>query len=273
MSTANKFPGCVLFSRVRLSFPALVTPRSPKGSPTGVVPSYSADFITDPKDPKYAEFVNLCNQLAQTKWGQHYPNIINAIYKDKDRRCFGQGEEKIDGTTYAVYDGYAGQVWVKGSKKSDKGAPQMVGPNNEDLGTDSSSLAWANEARKMYGGCYVDVVLKPWVYDNTFGKGFGADLIAIKWVADGVPFGEAIRDASAMFNGSPVAAPPALGAPQFPPLAAPGFAPPSPAFPAPPQFSAPAFPPVQQPPMAAPGFAPPPQFPPVAQPLKMPWQV
>lgn len=271
MSNANPFPGCVLFSRVRLSFPALVTPRAPKGSVAGVVPSYSADFITAANDPKYNEFVAVCNQLAQAKWGQHYPNIIKAIYGDKDRRCFGQGEEKIDGTTYAVYDGYAGNVWVKGSKKSDKGKPQMIGADNRGIDP-NDTMAWDNEARKMYGGCYVDVVLKPWVYDNTFGKGFGADLIAIKFVADGVPFGEAIRDASAMFAGS-TSVQPALGAPGFAPPAmpgAPGFAPPPmPGAPVPQQQAWPqpqVQPAVQMPPMpfqasqppAMPGYAPPP---------------
>ena len=232
MSNANPYAGCVLFTNVRLSYPALITPRAPKGSASTVVPSYSADFITTPNDPRYIEFVNLCNEKAQAKWGQHYPNIIAAIYKDKGRRCFGQGEEKINTTTYAVSDGYAGMVWVKGSKKSDKGLPQMIGADN--IGVVSTnpdgtpSLAWMNEARKLYGGCYVNVVLQPWVYDNTFGKGFVADLVAIQFAADGVPFGETIRDASAMFQGMQVA-PPALGAPgmQPPPMpGAPGLAPP-----------------------------------------------
>ena len=260
---SNAFAGCVLLSSVRLSYPALTTPRAPKGSVPGVVPAYSGDFILSPQDPKYAEFEKLANTVAQAKWGQHYPNIIKAIYGDKDRRCFGRGEEKVNSTTYAVSDGYAGMVWITGRKKADKGAPQMIGPNNEDLGSDPTSLAWQTEARKMYGGCYVDVVVKPWVYDNTFGKGIGADLIAMKWVADGQPFGEAIRDASAMFGSSPQVAPPMFGAP---PQAAPGMAPPGFQVPGAPQMPGMPFPGVQAPPMAAPQFAPPQQAP-----MRSPW--
>ena len=247
MSNANPFPGCVLFNRARLSYPAIAAPRAPKGSSPGVVPSYSGDFILNPQDPKYTEFVNLCNQLAQAKWGTHYPNIIKAIYADKDRRCFGQGEEKINGTTYAVSDGYAGMVWVKGSKKSDKGMPQMIGADNNGIDP-NNTLEWANEARKLYGGCYVNVVLKPWVYDNTFGKGFGCDLIAIQFAADGAPFGEAVRDASAMFAGQQVAQP-SLGAPAFQPPQAPA----APAWPAPQVPGMPAMPfPAAQAPAAPP---------------------
>lgn len=265
MSNANPFPGCVMFSRVRLSYPALTVPRAPKGSVAGVIPSYSADFIMASNDPKYAEFVNLCNQLAQAKWGQHYNNIIAAIYKDKDRRCFGQGDEKINTTTYAVSDGYAGQVWVKGSKKSDRGLPQMIGADNMGIvptnADGTPTLAWMNEARKMYGGCYVNAVLKPWVYDNTFGKGFGADLIAIQFAADGDSFGESIRDASAMFAGATVApqvpgAAPAWGAPVAPGMPSAGLP-----FPgAAPMPGAP-FPGVQPPPFAMP----------VAAAAKTPW--
>lgn len=286
MSQTNPYAGCVLFTRVRLSFPNLVQPRVPKGSAPGATPKYSADFITTPNDPKYIEFVNLCNQVAQAKWGQHYPNIVKAIYADKDRRCFGQGEEKIDGTTYKVLDGYGGgMVWFKGSKNADKGKPQMIGPDNQGIDPLNDSLLWENEARKMYGGCYVNVVLKPWVYDNTFGKGIGADLVAIQFAADGVPFGEGIRDASAMFQGMQTAQP-ALAAPPMPGMA-PGFAPPpmpgaplpQPGWPQPqvqPGVQMPPMPfPAAQPP-AMPGYVPPPmpgyvQQPPV-QPGVQVWQ-
>lgn len=223
----SNFEGCVFLSKVRLSFPNLAVPRAPQGSDKL---KYSADFILAPNDPNYAKFVALAHAVAQQKWPQHHAAVLQAIHGERKKRCFGNGSEKIDSTTYKVLNGYEGMVYISGSRNSDKGMPQMIDVNNQAIDP-SNALACQNEARKMYGGCYVNAVIKPWVYDNQFGKGIGGDLIAVQFAAEGAPFGEGVTDASAMF-GAPVVG--GGHAPGFASLAMPGYAP------------APQFPPVGQ---------------------------
>lgn len=45
-------------------------------------------------------------------------------------------------------------------------------------------------AEKIYGGCYVNILIKPWIQDNKWGKKHNAGLIAVQFVRDGEPFGE-----------------------------------------------------------------------------------
>jgi len=261
---SNQYDGCVFLKNVRLSFPSLTAPRAPQGSDKK---KYSADFILTPQDPNFDKFVGIALGLAQKKWPQHYQQIVNVIYANRKSRCFGNGDEKLDGVTYKVLIGYEGMKYLSASRNEEKGMPQMIGPDNKGIDP-TNLLACRNEAGKMYGGCYVNAVVKPWVYDNAFGKGISADLVAIQFNADGEPFGAGVTNAEGLFEDIQVAQP-ALGAasPQFPPLAAPGFAPPAPQFPAPPQMPGAVFPPVQHPPMVAPQFAPPvvqaPQWPPI----------
>lgn len=225
----SNFNGCVFLSKVRLSFPNLAVPRAPQGSDKL---KYSADFILTPNDPNYKKFVDLAIATAQAKWPQHHAAILQAIYADRKRRCFGAGSEKVDTTTYKVLNGYENMVYISAARQSDKGMPQMIGPDNQGIDP-NNTLACQNEARKMYGGCYVNAVVKPWIYDNQWGKGISADLVAVQFAADGEPFGEGVTDASAMFAGqAPAAAapwsppgvpgaPPAMPAPPFAPPAAP----------------------------------------------------
>lgn len=45
-------------------------------------------------------------------------------------------------------------------------------------------------ADTIYPGCYVDIIIRPWFQDNAFGKRCNANLISVKFRADGEQFGE-----------------------------------------------------------------------------------
>lgn len=265
---SQQFDGVVFLSRVRLSFPHLAVARAPQGSDKK---KYSADLILLPTDPMYKKFVDLAMAAAQAKWPQHHAAILQSIWGDRKRRCFGQGSEKIDTTTYKVLNGYEGMVFISAARQEEKGMPQIIGSDNQAI---TNPLEAQNEARRMYGGCYVNAVVKPWIYDNNFGKGIGGDLIAIQFAGDGAPFGEGITDASAMFAGAQVA-PPMPGAA---PMGAPGMPGTPPGGWAAPTMPGAPFPGVQQPampqaPFPMPGAAPA-AFPGMPQPAPqpMPWQ-
>jgi hypothetical protein len=226
---SNQYDGCIFLKNVRLSFPNLTAPRAPQGSEKK---KYSADFILLPTDPGFDKFVQLALGLAQKKWPAHHQAIINVIYANRKSRCFGDGSEKMDTTTYKILNGYEGMKYLSASRSEEKGMPQMIGPDNK--GIDPTNLLQCRaEAAKMYGGCYVNAVVKPWIYDNPFGKGISADLVAIQFAGDGEPFGAGVTNAEGLFEGAQVA-PAALGASASPPA----FAPP-PTFAAPPALKMP----------------------------------
>lgn len=263
----SNFEGCILLTRVRLSFPNLAIPRAPLGSDKK---RYSADFILHPQDPNYGKFYQLVQAVAEKTWPKIHPQVLASINNERKRRCYGSGQERVD-DQYKVLVGYEGMVYISAARNEDKGMPQIIGPDNQPIPIEAGMAQ--NEARKLYGGCYVNAVVKPWAYDNQWGKGISADLVAIQFCADGEPFGEGVTDASAMFQGAQVSAP----MPGAAPMGVPGYVqPPMPGYaPAPggapqawpqpntapmPQMP---FPGVQAP---MPGYVPPPQFPPVAQP-------
>ena len=42
----------------------------------------------------------------------------------------------------------------------------------------------------IYPGCYVDIIIRPWFQDNAFGRRCNANLLSVKFRADGEQFGE-----------------------------------------------------------------------------------
>ena len=42
----------------------------------------------------------------------------------------------------------------------------------------------------IYPGCYVDIIIRPWFQDNSYGKSVNANLLSVKFRADGEQFGE-----------------------------------------------------------------------------------
>jgi hypothetical protein len=94
-------------------------------------------------------------------------------------------------------------------------------------------MAYQQLTRKMYGGCRVNAAVKPWLQENTHGRGIRCDLIAVQFAGDDVAFGEGNVDASGMFGAVAGGA-----APGFAPAGVPGFA--APQMPAAPFPGAPA---------------------------------
>lgn len=210
----------IYLQNVRLSFPHLTEAHA---SAQGAVPKFSADFIMPADHPGFQQFNARYGELAQAEWKEHAGQVMQMIQADRKLRNYGAGEEKVNKQTFQPYDGYAGQVWIMANNKN---MPQMIKNDGNPVDAGNSMEAVA-VARNMYGGCYVNAAIKPWIQDNQFGKGIRCDLIAIQFHADGEAFGEGAPDASAMFGavGAASAATPAA-APETPAApAAPGMPP------------------------------------------------
>jgi hypothetical protein len=185
----------IYLSKVRLSFPHLVEPHAAGGNPTAPK-KYSADFIMDAEHPGYKEFMATYLRLAQGKWGEHANQVMQLIQSDRKLRCYGKGDEKIDKKSFQPYSGYAGKMFISANKIE---PPQMIEQNGNPIDP-ANTMARQATARKLYGGCYVNAAIKPWVQENAHGRGIRCDLIAVQFAEDGEAFGEASVDASTMFG-------------------------------------------------------------------------
>ena len=194
----------LMLSNVCLSFPQLVEPRAfQEGQPK----KYSADFILDPASADWAKFQQAIMAVVQAKWSDKAQSVMQMIAADRKLRCFGNGAEKVDKKTFAPYEGYAGMVYVSANNGN---MPQMVEANGKAVDA-GNTMAYQALARKMYGGCYVNAAVKPWVQDNQYGRAVRCELVALQFAKDGTPFGDGVPDASSLFGA--VAAPAGAAAP------------------------------------------------------------
>ena len=194
----------IMLSNVRLSFPQLVEPRAfQEGQPK----KYSADFILSPTSDDWKKFMQSVMGAVQAKWGENAQAVLQMVQADRKLRCFGNGVEKIDKKTFKPYDGYQDMAYVSANNAN---MPQMIEANGKAVDP-SNTMAFQMLARKMYGGCYVNAAVKPWVQENQFGRGIRCELVALQFAKDGEPFGDGVPDASNLFG--VVAAAPAGAAP------------------------------------------------------------
>jgi len=249
----------LIYVTARCSFPNIVDPQvkvNDKGESTS---SYNADLIFSPTDAGFAKFMQTYAAMAQEKWKENAQGAMQMIQSDRKSRCYGSGEEKTSKKTFQVHPGYAGNVFI--SARSPR-QPQIIDADGKPVDPSNVMQVRAIAAR-IYGGCYVHAVIKPWLQQNAQGVGVRCDLIAIQFAADGESFGAGAADVTGMFGtvagaapAAPVGAAPAF-APAAPVGAAPAFAPAAPqSMPAAP-FPMAAAPSAPQPQMTVPGGYPP----------------
>lgn len=180
----------------RLSFPHFTEAhKAPQAGPN-VPAKFSADFIFPADHPALKQFMMRYQEMAVAKWGENAGAVMQMIQADRKNRCFGSGAEKVDKKTFKPYSGYEGMVYIT-ANSADR--PIMVRADGSQVpGTElmeNQALA-----RKMYGGCYVNVALKPWIQENSFGRGIRCDLVAVQFDRDGEAFGESTPDVSNLFG-------------------------------------------------------------------------
>jgi hypothetical protein len=197
----------VYLQNVRLSFPHLVEPHSPAPN---AVKKYSADFIMAQDHAGFKQFMARVAAIAQEKWKENSPAVLQMIQADRKLRCFGGPADKVDKKTFKPYSGYDGNVYISANKDQ---MPQMIRLDGTPVDA-GNTMEYQQLARKLYGGCFVNAAVRPWVQENQYGRGIRCDLIAIQFASDGEAFGEGAADASSLF-GAVGAAPAAPAFPAF----------------------------------------------------------
>lgn len=187
----------IFLSNVRLSFPHLAEPQKQVNAQTGKERvSYNCEFIMPQDHPGFQQFMQRYGAMALEKWKEHANTVMSMIQQDRKQRCYGQGQEKVNKKTFQPYDGYAGNVFITAGRDQ---MPQMIQADGTPVDP-ANTMAYQQLARKMYGGCRVNAAVKPWLQDNSHGRGIRCDLIAVQFAGDDVAFGEGAADASGLFG-------------------------------------------------------------------------
>ncbi len=163
---------------VRLSFPALFKAKAfGKGKGEGE-PAYSAEFLI-PKDTSLGKKLidrieDAIEEAKYVKWGddkKKWPKI------SKDKPFFKDGDDP----DYARDETEGMMICSARNKKK----PRVLGIDKEDI---------YEEDGIIYGGCYVDAIVRVWAQDNDYGKRVNCSLEAVRFRRDGEPFGAAPVD-------------------------------------------------------------------------------
>lgn len=149
---------------VRLSFPALFTPRSFDEKSE---PGFQATFLFPKGDENQKLMEQGINHVIKTAFKGRHPGA--------DRVCMRDGAVKAD----RGIDGYSDEIMFV-SSNSKKRVPVV----------DRDLFPVEDVDNKVYAGCYVNATVRLWAQDNKFGRRVNAQLRAVQYHRDGEPFGD-----------------------------------------------------------------------------------
>ncbi len=194
-----------IYVTARLSFPNIVDPQTQTDPKTGETKkSYNTDLIFAPNDPGFQKFMQAYSALAQEKWKEHAPQVMQMIQADRKARCYGAGEEKVSKKTFAIHQGYAGNVFI--TARSER-QPQIIGVDGKQIDP-ANTMAVRAEAARLEGGVLANAVIRVWLQSNSHGQGVRCDLIAVQFAKDdGTRFGSGAPDVTGFFGAVAGAAP------------------------------------------------------------------
>lgn len=160
--------GMIMIKNVRASHPHLDKPYAGK-SDDG-----------KPKAPKFS-IVGMLPKATHVAAKDLCVSIINKLMLEKKCPKLA-GDKKFcrngDDSSSEEYEGH----WTVSASESRRPA---VRDRRAELILEESKIA-----DMLYGGCYVNILIRPWFQDNEFGKRVNAGLIGVQFVRDGEPFGE-----------------------------------------------------------------------------------
>lgn len=189
----------VLLLNVRLSFPSIIEPNVSVIKSTGKsISKYRATLLMEPEHPGYKKFMEEVYNLAAEKWKELGKRIVDTI-TEKNKRCFGDGNEQVSQKTMEVYDGYEGMKYITANNDH---RVQIFKPDGQPCDFVKNSMEYQEFARKFYPGCYVNAVVSPWLQDNpdkTIGRGVRCTLMGLQFSKHGTEFGRVAEDLTGKF--------------------------------------------------------------------------
>lgn len=179
MASRQQFddPCKVRLKMVRLSYPNLYKARGFGKSGEGEK-KFSATAIIDPETKAGRTNIALMDDAIaaakEAKWGNKPPKL------KADKICLRDGDDDADETK--------GMMIVAASNAK---RPITLDENGDDV-TEADDV--------LYGGCYVDMIVRVWAQDNEYGTRVNASLEGVKFRDDGDAFSGHSKTTSDDFN-------------------------------------------------------------------------
>lgn len=166
--------GMMRIDNVIASYPHL---DKPYAGEDGGDPKYSIQAIAP--NETHSEIIDLVRQY------------VRKLMEEKKIKVGGDKLFMKDGDKYFEDKEECAGSYVFSARENDRPAVRMADGTKLDPKEDIDSIK-----DMFYGGCIVSILINPWVQDNKYGKRINANLRAVKFVADGTPFGEGRIDDS-----------------------------------------------------------------------------
>jgi hypothetical protein len=161
--------GTILIKDVRASYPHVLVAKKGKDPKTGA-----------PTDPKFS-----ITALLPKKTHMAAKNLIkgriDAILKEHKVEALPAERYFLRNGNLAGKPDYMNHFTVSAGEREDR--PPSVRDKNKVKLTRA-------DAAKVFGGCWVNVLIRPWWQANAFGKRVNAGLVAVQFVRADDAFGE-----------------------------------------------------------------------------------
>ena len=155
--------GIIKILNVRASYPHLDKP-------------YAGD---DGGEPKFS-IVGLADKGTHQEVKEACIEVIDDLKKANKNAKVAKDKLFIKNGDDSDKEEYEG-MWTISARETKR--PKVRDGNGDLLEVDEI-------ADTIYPGCYVDIIIRPWFQDNSYGKRVNANLLSVKFRADGEQFGE-----------------------------------------------------------------------------------
>lgn len=164
--------GCILIKNVRASYPHLDKP-------------YAGE---DGGEPKFG-IVGLLDKKTHVAAKELCVKVIDKIMKENDTKVAKDKKFIRDGDDSDKVENEG--MWTVSAREARR--PSV---RNKD----ATPMTEREVVDIIYGGCYVNILIRPWYQDNKFGKRINAGLVAVQFVRDGEAFGDGRIDDEGVFD-------------------------------------------------------------------------
>ena len=155
--------GIIKILNVRASYPHLDRP-------------YAGD---DGGEPKFS-IVGLADKATHQEVKEACIEVIEVLKKANKNAKVSKDKLFIKNGDDSDKEEYEG-MWTISARETKR--PKVRDGNGDLLEVDEI-------ADTIYPGCYVDIIIRPWFQDNSYGRRANANLLSVKFRADGEQLGE-----------------------------------------------------------------------------------
>lgn len=170
--------GTIRLENVRASYPHVCQAQENTAEDGSKTFSYSIQGLMPKETHRAAK--DLCKEVID---GILKTNKIKAVAADK--KFIKDGDSMAKEETEGM--------WVISTRESNR--PMLRGNKNDPATGKPRKLDPVRDRDVIYGGCYVNILIRPWFQNNKYGKRVNAGIAAVQFYKDGEPFGTGrIRD-------------------------------------------------------------------------------